>query len=571
MSGGLPGGPDAPDAADRRPAGDPGDPGRAGNTGRAGDLGVAGAPTAEPFTLEPAPPASGADDPRPSATADARPVPAWTPPPAPTPSGTTALGVVRDNLEAIAFALILALLLRHLVVEVFKIPTGSMEPTLFGDNSTTRPGTPGDRILVQKDAYLFSAPARWDVVVFHYPLFWPKAFIKRLVFLPNEAGRIERGDPWVGNGRAEGEPAFHPARKPAGVRDQLYLPVYPPVGRPAESAPDVFWRTTGAGPGALDAEAHGRLVYRGDGPDAARFPEPARRAYGYAIRDVDRAGFRDPGTEHSDSFLCPDIRVRCRVTTTGPAEVELAWQPGDGRKHVLLVATEGRGPSRAAAAGTQRLLAARLVPGTPVDLALESVDGDLRAWVNGDEVAVLADELSLEETIRLEGLSTGAPPQLLTLGARGAPTTIDAVRIDHDLYYTNYHRDGSAWPFRGDFMRLGPDDHYMLGDNTRSSSDSRKWQATGVRLADGRHLVWDSRPDDDIGYQPRDTTVGDRVRREVFDVEGVRRRWFRDEEEGGTEPVRLPFVKRDRIIGRAWFGLVFWPLREILPRVRFVR
>ncbi len=121
-------------------------------------------------------------------------------------------------------------------------------------------------------------------------------------------------------------------------------------------------------------------------------------------------------------------------------------------------------------------------------------------------------------------------------------------------------------------MRLGPDDHFMLGDNTRRSSDSRKWQATGVRLKDGRRIVWDPRPDDDVGYQPRDTTVGDRVRREVLDVEGIRRRWYRDEEvETGAESIRLPFVKRDRIIGRAWFGLVFWPLEEILPRIRCVR
>ena len=544
MSGGLPGDPDAPDAAPR-PA---------------------------PESPEPAADPAG----RPG-SADARPAPERAPAapagaPAPPPSGVSPLGVIRDNLEAIAFALILALLLRHLVVEVFKIPTGSMEPTLFGDNSRTRPNTPGDRILVQKDAYLFSDPARWDIVVFHYPLFWPKAFIKRLVVLPNEAARIERGDLWVGDARVEGEPTFHPARKPANVREQLYLPVYPPAGRPAESAPDVFWRVLDPGPGPLDAERHGVLAYRGDGPDAGRIEGLARRVYGYAIRDTDRAGFQDPGTDVSSSFPCPDVRLSCRVTATGPAEVELGWAPGDGRRQTVRIATEGRAPSAATTNGARRALAARLVPGTPLDVVLESVDGDLRAWVGGEEVAVIPDELSLEETIRLEGLASGAAPQQLTIGVRGAPTTVDRIRVHHDLYYTNYQHDGSAWPRRGDFMRLGPDDYYMLGDNTRYSSDSRKWQATGVRLKDGRHIVWDPRPDDDVGYQPRDTTVGERVRREVLDVEGIRRRWFRDEEvETGTESVRLPFVKRDRIIGRAWFGLVFWPLEEILPRIRCVR
>ncbi len=281
MSAGLPGEPDAQDATPRRAPGDP-EPTDA-SSGRSGPA------DARPAVRRRTPrPRRGPARP-PSRAARTRRPPA---------SGVSPLGVVRDNLEAIAFALILALLLRHLVVEVFKIPTGSMEPTLFGDNSETRPNTPGDRILVQKDAYLFSDPARWDIVVFHYPLYWPKAFIKRLVVLPNEAARIERGDIWVGDARVEGEPTFHPARKPANVRAQLYLPVYPPAGKPAESAPDVFWRTASAGPGMLDIERHGVLAYRGDGPDAGRIEGLARRAYGYAIRDNDRAGFRtDPGTD----------------------------------------------------------------------------------------------------------------------------------------------------------------------------------------------------------------------------------------------------------------------------------
>jgi hypothetical protein len=39
------------------------------------------------------------------------------------------------------------------------------------------------------------------------------------------------------------------------------------------------------------------LAHRGDGPDAGRIEGLARRAYGYAIRDNDRAGFTNPGTD----------------------------------------------------------------------------------------------------------------------------------------------------------------------------------------------------------------------------------------------------------------------------------
>ena len=45
---------------------------------------------------------------------------------------TTAYDGIRENLEAIVVAFILALVIRHFAVEAFEIPTGSMAPTLYG-------------------------------------------------------------------------------------------------------------------------------------------------------------------------------------------------------------------------------------------------------------------------------------------------------------------------------------------------------------------------------------------------------------------------------------------------------
>src|ERR1700751_3560962 len=62
----------------------------------------------------------------------------------------------RDLLVIVVAALALTILLKTFVVQVFSIPSGSMENTLL----------PGDRILVSKIVYKFRPIARGDIVVF---------------------------------------------------------------------------------------------------------------------------------------------------------------------------------------------------------------------------------------------------------------------------------------------------------------------------------------------------------------------------------------------------------------------
>jgi len=63
---------------------------------------------------------------------------------------------LRDLLVIVVAALALTILLKQFVVQVFSIPSGSMENTLL----------PGDRILVSKIVYEFRPIARGDIVVF---------------------------------------------------------------------------------------------------------------------------------------------------------------------------------------------------------------------------------------------------------------------------------------------------------------------------------------------------------------------------------------------------------------------
>jgi signal peptidase I len=98
----------------------------------------------------------------------------------------------REYVEAIVVALVLALIIRTFVVQAFKIPSGSMEPTL----------EIGDHILVNKFIYgikipftsinllPWKAPQRGNVIVFIYPLEPEKDFIKRVIGVEGDTVRI---------------------------------------------------------------------------------------------------------------------------------------------------------------------------------------------------------------------------------------------------------------------------------------------------------------------------------------------------------------------------------------------
>lgn len=78
---------------------------------------------------------------------------------------------------------IIALYIKKNVVQAFKIPTKTMEPTLFS----------GDLILADKLIYKKSEPKRGDVIIFIYPEDTKKMFVKRLIGLPGEAIEIRNG------------------------------------------------------------------------------------------------------------------------------------------------------------------------------------------------------------------------------------------------------------------------------------------------------------------------------------------------------------------------------------------
>ncbi len=247
----------------------------------------------------------------------------------PAPSG----GGVKETIESILVAFILAFVFRAFVVEAFVIPTGSMSTTLLGahtrfhcpdcgytfdlnyadpraggddddvsvpatagpihtpiycpncgfqvppDQTANPPVAYGDRILVLKYLYLLQHPKRWDVVVFKAPEKPNQNYIKRLTGLPGEAVMVLDGDVYI-------RPPHDPDPNHFVVQPK------PPL------AQDAMWRL------AYDNDYHPEAGLARAGP---AWQQPWRLAYGAGC------GQDDPAT-HGRVFTFDDLHAQAKLT-----------------------------------------------------------------------------------------------------------------------------------------------------------------------------------------------------------------------------------------------------------------
>lgn len=117
--------------------------------------------------------------------------------------------VVREWVESILIAFVLAMFIRTFFIQAFKIPSGSMRMTLLE----------GDRLMVNKLRYGakipltryrlpgLTKPKRGDIIVFVYPGNPKKDFIKRLIAFGGETISIKEGDVYI-NGELVTAPAI---------------------------------------------------------------------------------------------------------------------------------------------------------------------------------------------------------------------------------------------------------------------------------------------------------------------------------------------------------------------------
>ncbi|MHC4377419.1 MAG: signal peptidase I [Planctomycetota bacterium] len=360
-------------------------------------------------------------------------------------------------------ALIVWALIGTFVLRVYPVTSESMEPVLYA-------GDTPDRVLVRLGG---SRLARYDLVVFK-GLEDGEPVIKRVVGLPGEAVQLVDGDLFI-----DGERVDYQAERPA------WVPLFDPERHDLAEA----WS---AGEGALDLEsAEGWQLNRaGDlvwpGPGVGRLELRWRPTLATYARDGSRPASADSGSD------AKDLRVRGEVLfkTDGSLSVQVTYA---GDRALLSLNGEQTTVS------TDALPIAEALPervdwgpkrSTWLPFGLLQRDGSIEGYVRGAEYADSGRGwLTPTSTSPYPG---ELPPGRTTLGPRvvilvDGPAELRDLRVDRDLDYAS----GPAFGPHGDGadVLLGPDEIFVLGDNTLHSRDSRDYGPVPLSRVLGRPLA----------------------------------------------------------------------------------
>jgi signal peptidase I len=461
----------------------------------------------------------------------------------------------RDNIEAVGAAVVIALMLKAFALEAYKIPTGSMQPTLMGFSSPTV--NVFDRIVVDKFSYQIRDPKRFEVAVFRYPLDRSKNFVKRIVGMPNEDLRVLNGDLWV---RPEGTETWSVLRRPDAVMAEHWKRLDDPwMGESGDVA---------AAPDALVARSSG--VFRFGANDrpimddffdgypksiVAKLPPDAnggpltplnRRAQNY-VGDLAFEGDVEAGTDLvSLTFVLSEGPRTYRFHVPGPAapadaraKIDVETRPSDG---IPGDATPLAVPSAYAPNAT------RLAAGARTAVRVHNLDDQLLLTIDGQEPLVLdVPPIAMQDgSLRIEFRGTGR---------------VLEPRVWRDVYYTA--RGTSQWS-------IPADKYVVLGDNTQDSSDSREWQFERYSADGGERILRGNQRQDENPLR-----IGDDRDSLFFVDEWGQRHWLArgaGEVEAPWESVEqlpaefAPFVGRELVTGRAL--AVFWPIQPLDGIVR---
>ena len=397
-------------------------------------------------------------------------------------------GPIRDNVEAFAVAILMAVLLKYFCLEAYQIPTSSMQPTMMG----SREAGVHDRLLVDKIRYEICEPKRWDITVFRYPIRKIQSYVKRCVGVPGDRLHIGGGNLYqcaagVNEQNVLASPDKLTAlRKPDILQSRLWREIYP-ARRILDNDSRILGTWFHGSAWTQDGEDLTANVAAGQ---SARLSYP--NGQGAALTNLIWDGYptavaqairREGNPTMAEAVQ--DARFEFAFTCEqAPTSFELAMalalgQIGQKDRRFVFECKEGKARLRGLLAGKEEAASEpfefALSAGT-TKFAFEHIDDFLVIWRNGTKVK----ELDAGKLKVVTDLPAGCAS--LSLDVRGGGRLrLAGLHVAYDQHYTDDY-------VKPNNVIAVPEGHYfMMGDNTLASADSRAWTTIKVgMLPDGR-------------------------------------------------------------------------------------
>ncbi len=405
------------------------------------------------------------------------------------------LGVLLEAGPVLVLAFLVFLLIRTHLLEYYRIPSKSMEPTLHGDPQR------GDLVLVDKTAYWLEQPKPFGLVMLRQRSDGPGAgasdhgkpptyIVKRMVAVGPARVCIQEGDLFVGP--FEGGSLTRVVKDPLEYAD-MRVSVFEHPRANSEETFDDFFRVP---PGLGGMQEHDLVLGAGSkdlaGLAAALDPAEWQRRLQQRDLDLHVAGHMSTRKAIDTSYLDPHGRRQLPDQPGYQPDIgiSLRFVPGQAvngfqlvmeyRGGTVAVAYEVSGGGRMLVDGTpagEDFSGPKLVWNTPVAVSFGYLDGHGFLIVQGELVLHRRLKLpSREDTPRENALHFGVA------GERGEVRILGIV-VFHDVHYlenqARTRRLGGNTPY------MVPNDHlFLLGDNTPVSHDSRDFEMSWFRLDD---------------------------------------------------------------------------------------
>ncbi len=445
---------------------------------------------------------------------------------------TFSWGRVKQTIDTLLTAFILAFVFRAFLIEAFIIPTGSMARSLngahgthvcdncgwesdFGPSNSARgeatrfvwprfitcpncqtqtdepeqacpPPKPGDRVLVHKwpfDIGGWLGPKRWDVIVFRDPTDPKVNYIKRLVGLPGETVEIINGDLFIRR-RDQDRAAIAP--KTPAAQSSLWFLVYDHnylAEQPARYGVRARWVPDGgnhASTGWHDLKSR-RMRCRpiGDQPQVIRFAPEGPHSY---LQDLYAYNRGSSGATIGDVRLTGEITPRdgagwfeFRIGRGGFLFTGRIQRDGT----TTLTMTSQENPSESRIAASTRLSPLR--DDRPIAVEMAHVDYRVYLSVNGKEVVATDEEDYAPDLEALRHQTADSLPIELSIAVGQLALDLRGLRIDRDVHYT-YRPGITRRASAANAFSLDEGEYFVLGDNSPESHDSREWFQSGLHM-----------------------------------------------------------------------------------------